>query len=137
MASAMPVPTTARPPPRAMVTSSRETRSAPAPPGWAYTGSGGSGASRRMGPGGVGADRRIPGVLVWMDLEMTGLEPSRHVIVEIATLVTDDDLEIQGEGLDLVGHQPPEAMAAMEDIVRGMHTSSGLLTEIEHSTVSL
>ena len=46
-------------------------------------------------------------MLVWMDLEMTGLDPARHVIVEIATLVTDDDLEIVAEGPDLVVHQPP------------------------------
>jgi oligoribonuclease len=72
-----------------------------------------------------------------MDLEMTGLDPARNVIVEIATLVTDDDLEIVDEGLDLVVHQPPEALALMEEVVRGMHTSSGLLKEIEASTVSL
>ena len=76
-------------------------------------------------------------MLVWMDLEMTGLDPARNVIVEIATLVTDDDLEILGDGLDLVVHQPPEALALMEDVVRGMHTSSGLLEEIAASTVSL
>ncbi len=72
-----------------------------------------------------------------MDLEMTGLDPARHVIVEIATLVTDDDLDIVAEGPDLVVHQPPEALAAMEDVVREMHTSSGLLAAIETSTVSL
>ena len=72
-----------------------------------------------------------------MDLEMTGLDPGRNVIVEIATLVTDNELEILDEGLDLVVHQPPEAMALMEDIVRGMHTSSGLLKEIEASTITL
>ena len=76
-------------------------------------------------------------MLVWMDLEMTGLDPSRHVIVEIATLITDDDLEIVGEGLDLVVHQPPAALAEMEDIVRNMHRSSGLIKEIEASTLSL
>src|SRR4051794_5163694 len=72
-----------------------------------------------------------------MDLEMTGLEPDRHVIVEIATLVTDDDLEIVGEGPDLVVHQPIEAFDAMDDFVRNMHTSSGLLPAIEASTISL
>ena len=50
-------------------------------------------------------------MLAWMDLEMTGLEPDRDVIVEIATLVTDDDLEIVAEGPDLVIHQPAEALA--------------------------
>jgi oligoribonuclease len=76
-------------------------------------------------------------MLVWMDLEMTGLDPARHVIVEIATIVTDDDLEIVAEGPDLVVHQPAEAMAAMDDVVRDMHTSSGLLTAIAASTTSL
>src|SRR5882757_10779934 len=81
--------------------------------------------------------RRIPAVLVWMDLEMTGLEPAHDVIVEIATLVSDDDLTIVDDGLDLVVHQPEEAFAAMHDVVRNMHTSSGLLDEIRASTVSL
>jgi oligoribonuclease len=76
-------------------------------------------------------------VLVWLDLEMTGLEPERHVIVEIATLVTDDDLGIVAEGPDLVVHQPPEVLALMDDFVRQMHTKSGLLPEIEASTISL
>ena len=76
-------------------------------------------------------------MLVWMDLEMTGLDPGKNVIVEIATLVTDDNLEIVGEGLDLVVHQPPQALADMEDVVRQMHTSSGLLKAIEASTLSL
>ena len=76
-------------------------------------------------------------MLVWMDLEMTGLDPARHTIVEIATLVTDDDLEIVAEGPDLVVHQPAEALAAMEPVVVEMHTKSGLLREIEASTLSL
>ena len=76
-------------------------------------------------------------VLVWLDLEMTGLEPDRHVIVEIATLVTDDDLAILAEGPDLVIGQPPEAMAAMDDVVRRMHTASGLLPLIQSSAVTL
>ena len=72
-----------------------------------------------------------------MDLEMTGLDPAKHVIVEIATLVTDDDLEIVAEGPDLVVAQPPEALAAMDDVVREMHTRSGLLPAIERSTTTL
>ena len=76
-------------------------------------------------------------MLAWMDLEMTGLDPDRHVIVEIATLLTNDDLEIIAEGPDLVIHQPEEAMAEMDDFVRKMHTKSGLLPEIEASTVTL
>ena len=76
-------------------------------------------------------------MLVWMDLEMTGLDPSRHVIVEIATLVTDDDLEIVAEGPDIVVHQPADALAAMDDVVHEMHERSGLLKAIEGSTVGL
>ncbi|HEY6533750.1 MAG TPA: oligoribonuclease [Acidimicrobiales bacterium] len=76
-------------------------------------------------------------MLAWMDLEMTGLDPRRHVIVEIATLITDDDLNLVAEGPDLVVHQPPEALAAMDDVVVAMHTRSGLLPEIGASTISL
>jgi oligoribonuclease len=72
-----------------------------------------------------------------MDLEMTGLDPARNVIVEIATLVTDDQLAIVAEGPDLVVHQPAEALDAMEDVVREMHTRSGLLRAIEASTITL
>ena len=72
-----------------------------------------------------------------MDLEMTGLDPGRHVIVEIATLVTDDDLALVAEGPDLVVSQPPDKLAAMDDVVRKMHETSGLLAAIEKSTISL
>jgi oligoribonuclease len=72
-----------------------------------------------------------------MDLEMTGLDPARHVIVEIATIVTDDALQVVAEGPDLVVHQPAEALAEMEEVVRNMHTTSGLLPAIAASTVSL
>jgi oligoribonuclease len=75
--------------------------------------------------------------LVWIDLEMTGLEVHRHTIVEIAVLITDSDLEIVDEGVDLVVHQPPAALAEMDDFVRTMHTRSGLLPAIEASTLSL
>ncbi len=76
-------------------------------------------------------------MLAWMDLEMTGLEPDRHVIVEIATLVTDDDLNIVAEGPDLVIHQPDEALAEMNEVVIEMHTKSGLIEAIKASTVTL
>lgn len=68
---------------------------------------------------------------------MTGLDPDRHVIVEIATIVTDDELQVVAEGPDLVIHQPAEAFDAMEQVVRDMHTKSGLLPAIEASTTSL
>ena len=68
---------------------------------------------------------------------MTGLDPSTDVIVEIATLITDDDLELIAEGPDLVIHQPPDVLATMGDVVREMHTKSGLLKQIEDSTITL
>ncbi|MEZ5259710.1 MAG: oligoribonuclease [Ilumatobacteraceae bacterium] len=76
-------------------------------------------------------------MLVWMDLEMTGLEPSKDVIVEIATLVTDDELEIVAEGPDLVVHADEATLAAMDPFVVEMHTRSGLLEAIRSSTISL
>ncbi len=76
-------------------------------------------------------------MLAWMDLEMTGLDPARHTIVEIATLLTDDELEIVAEGPDLIVHATPAQLAEMDDFVTKMHTRSGLLDEITASTVSL
>ena len=75
--------------------------------------------------------------LVWMDLEMTGLDLQRHHIVEIAVLVTDANLDVLVDGLDLVVHQPAEVLAEMDDFVRKMHTKSGLLSEIERSSLTL
>jgi oligoribonuclease len=72
-----------------------------------------------------------------MDLEMTGLDPTHDVIVEIATIVTDDQLDIVAEGPDLVIHQPDEALVAMDPIVREMHTRSSLLEAIRASDVPL
>ena len=71
-----------------------------------------------------------------MDLEMTGLEPQRHVIVEIATLITDDNLVVVAEGPDLVLHATPEQLKEMGDFVTEMHTKSGLLDAIKASTVT-
>lgn len=67
---------------------------------------------------------------------MTGLDPSKHVIVEIATLLTDDELNIIETGPELVIKTAPEALAAMDDVVVEMHTKSGLLKQINDSTVS-
>ncbi len=68
---------------------------------------------------------------------MTGLDPTRDVIVEIASLITDDNLELVAEGPDLVVSAPPEVLASMEPVVAEMHTKSGLLEEITTSTLSL
>jgi len=72
-----------------------------------------------------------------MDLEMTGLDPANDVIVEIATLITDDELHIIAEGPDLVIHQTDEVLARMDQVVVDMHTRSGLLELIRTSTLSL
>ena len=72
-----------------------------------------------------------------MDLEMTGLDPGRHVIVEIATLITDDALTVVAEGPDLVINPGTAALGEMDKVVRTMHTKSGLLSAIEASTVTL
>ncbi|MGQ0521805.1 MAG: oligoribonuclease [Actinomycetota bacterium] len=76
-------------------------------------------------------------MLVWMDLEMTGLDPATCTVVEVASLVTDDELEVVAEGPDLVVATPPAALAAMDDVVREMHTASGLLAAIQSSTLTL
>ena len=76
-------------------------------------------------------------VLVWMDLEMTGLDHMSDVIVEIATIITDDDLNIVAEGPDLVIHQPDEVLSRMNEVVTKMHTDSGLLEQISSSTLTL
>ena len=68
--------------------------------------------------------------LVWIDCEMTGLDLERDALIEIACLVTDGSLDVLDEGLDLVIKPPPEALDQMEDVVREMHTTSGLLTEL-------
>ena len=76
-------------------------------------------------------------MLAWIDLEMTGLDADKDVILEIAVLVTEDDLAIVGEGPDLVVHAPVEALDAMDPVVVKMHADSGLRTAVEASTVSL
>lgn len=75
--------------------------------------------------------------LVWMDLEMTGLDPSKDLIVEIATLVTDAELNIVAEGPDLVIHVDDAMLDAMGAVVTSMHAKSGLTEAIKASTVTL
>jgi oligoribonuclease len=68
--------------------------------------------------------------LIWIDCEMTGLDLEKDVLVEIAVLVTDSDLNLIGEGIDLVIAATPEQLAGMNEFVTQMHTNSGLITEI-------
>jgi len=75
--------------------------------------------------------------LVWVDLEMTGLDVEHDVIVEIACIVTDASLEALDDGVQLVVHADADTLARMGDFVREMHTKSGLLPEISASSVDV
>ncbi|EQD86563.1 oligoribonuclease [Saccharopolyspora erythraea NRRL 2338] len=75
--------------------------------------------------------------LVWIDCEMTGLDLGKDALIEIAALVTDADLNILGEGVDIVIHADDEVLAGMPDVVREMHERSGLTEEVRRSTVTL
>jgi len=68
--------------------------------------------------------------IVWVDCEMTGLSLTTDALIEVAALVTDFELNQLGDGVDLVVKPPPEALDQMDDFVRNMHTSSGLLDEL-------
>lgn len=68
--------------------------------------------------------------LVWIDCEMTGLDLDRDALIEVAVLVTDSELNVLGEGVDVVIRPPAEALENMPDVVRAMHTASGLLDEL-------
>jgi len=75
--------------------------------------------------------------LVWVDCEMTGLSVRTDKLIEIAALVTDSDLNILGEGIDVVIHADDEALAAMPDVVVAMHAKSGLTDRVRESTITL
>src|SRR5262252_5012556 len=73
---------------------------------------------------------RVNDRLVWIDCEMTGLDIERDALIEIACLVTDAELTLLDEGVDVVIKPPAEALAGMPEVVREMHTASGLLAEL-------
>ena len=75
--------------------------------------------------------------IVWIDLEMTGLDIHEHTIVEVAALITDADLNVLSEGVDVVVHASEEELGRMNEFVTNMHESSGLLAEIRESKVTL
>lgn len=72
--------------------------------------------------------------MVWIDLEMSGLDPEQHVIVEIASVVTDGDLNVVAEGPDIAIHYPEEVLANMDEWSRRHHQRSGLLKRMDTST---
>jgi oligoribonuclease len=75
--------------------------------------------------------------LVWVDLEMTGLDPEINVIVEIATIITEEDLSVVAEGPNIVIHQPDAMLENLDDVVLQMHTRSGLIQRIKDSEITL
>jgi len=75
--------------------------------------------------------------LVWIDCEMTGLELRSDKLIEIAALVTDSELNVLGEGVDIVIHADDEALAAMPEVVQKMHAHSGLTEEVRAATITL
>jgi oligoribonuclease len=68
--------------------------------------------------------------LVWIDCEMTGLDIARDALIEVACVVTDDELTLLDAGIDLIIKPPAEALDQMTDVVRAMHTTSGLLADL-------
>ncbi|RFS45442.1 oligoribonuclease [Micromonospora craniellae] len=76
-------------------------------------------------------------LLVWIDCEMTGLDLGGDKLIEVAALVTDPDLRVLGDGVDVVIHADDAALDAMPEIVRTMHGKSGLTDEVRRSTISL
>ena len=75
--------------------------------------------------------------LVWIDCEMTGLDPMQDALVEVAVIVTDAELKPLDDGIDIVIATPPDKLARMDDVVREMHTGSGLLTAISEAQTTL
>ncbi|MDX8397672.1 MAG: oligoribonuclease [Mariprofundaceae bacterium] len=75
--------------------------------------------------------------LVWMDLEMTGLDPEQDTILEIATIITDGQLETVAEGPNIIVHQPAHVLDAMDDWCQQHHGDSGLSAKVLASTISM
>ncbi|WP_026189642.1 oligoribonuclease [Salinispora mooreana] len=79
----------------------------------------------------------VADLLVWIDCEMTGLDLGGDKLIEVAALVTDPDLNVLGEGVDVVIHADEAALGKMPEIVATMHAKSGLTEEVRRSTVGL
>ncbi len=99
-----------------------------------------NGPSGMAGPGGMAgpsslADKRDPTLLVWLDMEMSGLDPATCRPLEVATIVTNAALEIVAEGPNLVIHQPDEVLAAMDAWNTQHHGDSGLTAAVRASAI--
>jgi oligoribonuclease len=79
----------------------------------------------------------VSDLLVWIDCEMTGLDLSRDALIEVAALVTDSDLKVLGDGVDVVIQAEEQSLAGMLEIVRDMHDRSGLTEAVRAATTSL
>jgi oligoribonuclease len=79
----------------------------------------------------------VADLLVWIDCEMTGLDLGKDKLIEVAALVTDPDLKVLGDGIDVVVHADDAALDAMPEIVRDMHAKSGLTEEVRRSAISM
>ena len=74
---------------------------------------------------------------MWIDCEMTGLNPATDVLVEVAVVITDSELTILDDGIDLLIKTDPEKLASMEEVVQEMHKTSGLLEALEGATLTV
>jgi oligoribonuclease len=79
----------------------------------------------------------VADLLVWIDCEMTGLDLGKDKLIEVAALVTDPELNVLGDGVDLVIHADDAALDAMPEVVREMHAKSGLTEEVRRSTITM
>jgi oligoribonuclease len=79
----------------------------------------------------------VADLLVWIDCEMTGLDLGKDKLIEVAALVTDPELNVLGEGIDLVIHADDAALDAMPPVVRDMHAKSGLTEEVRRSVITM
>jgi oligoribonuclease len=79
----------------------------------------------------------VADLLVWIDCEMTGLDLGKDKLIEVAALVTDPDLKVLGDGIDLVIHADDAALDTMPEVVRDMHAKSGLTEEVRRSSITM
>lgn len=84
----------------------------------------------------MNTEKQADKYLIWIDLEMTGLDPERHVIIEIATIVTDDKLNIISQGPEIAINYPEDILSVIEEWSRKQHQASGLLARVRASSIN-